>query len=110
MRGGETMNVSNDINAAIVSGQLGLNKASDGITQASLNIAQKTAQLKTPQEVLADAAQQQLGSFKQLLPQGGDTLTNDLVSLSVNSINAQANAKVLGVANDVVGRIIDELA
>lgn len=104
------MNVTNNINTAIVSGQLGLNRASEGITQASINIAQKAAQLKTPQEILANAASQQLGNFSQLLPQGGDNVTSDLVSLTVNRNNAQANAKVIGVANDLVGRIIDEIA
>ncbi|WP_026376243.1 hypothetical protein [Aestuariibacter salexigens] len=107
--------LSNNVNAAIVSGQLGLQRASDGITQASTNIAQRVAgaspgQPRDVNDVLADAASQSLSSIRQVLPSGGDSLTNDLVGLSVNSINAQASAKVLDTVNDTVGRIIDELA
>ncbi len=102
--------VSNNVNSAILSGTIGLRNVSDGITQASLNIAQRNAQAKDPSELLADAATQQIGSIKQILPQPASNLTNDLVSLSINSINAQASAKVLDVANNTVGKIIDELA
>lgn len=105
-----SFDVSNNINSAILSGTFGLRKASDGITQASLNIAQRNAQSKDPSDLLADAATQQIGAIKQVLPQPASNLTSDLVSLSVNSINAQASAKVLDVANNTVGKIIDELA
>lgn len=105
-----TTGVTNTINSAIVSGQLGLQNASRGIAEASLNIAQRNAQATTPEELLADAATQQLGGVRQLLPSGGNSLTDDLVSLSVNSTNAQASAKVLDVVDETVGRIIDELA
>ena len=104
-----SFDVRNSINSAIVSGTFGLQNASNGITEASISIAQRNAQLKDPSELLADVATQQLGLAGKLLPQGGDSLTNDLVSLSINSTNAQASAKVLDVANDTVGRIIDEL-
>ena len=101
--------LDNNVNAAIVSGQLGLQRASDGITQASINIAQRTAQQRDVNDVLADAASQSLSTIRQILSQGGDSLTNDLVGLSINSINAQASARVLGTVNETVGRIIDEL-
>lgn len=102
--------IDNNINSAIVSGVLGLQRASEGITQSSINIAQQQAQLRDPQDVLSDAATQQIGLTSQLLPQGGDSITSDLVSLNVNLTNAQASTKVLDVANETVGRIIDELA
>lgn len=105
-----SFNVSNNLNSAILSGFQGLQGASQGITEAAANIAQRSAQPRSPEQVLSDAATQQLGQVRQILPSGGDNLTNDLVSLSVNSINAQASAKVLDVANDTVGRIIDILA
>ena len=103
-------NVSNNINSAIVSGQLGLNRASAGITEASVNIAQQNAQARTPEELLSNAATTQIGNFSKLLPQGGDSLTDNLVSLQINSTNALASAKVVGVASDTIGKIIDELA
>ena len=105
-----SFDISNNINSAIVSGTLGLQNASKGITEASVNIAQRNAQARDPAELLSDAATQQLGVASQLLPQGGDSLTDDLVSLSINSTNALASAKVLDVADETVGRIIDELA
>lgn len=103
-------NVSNSINSAIISGTLGLDRAQQGITEASLNIAQRNTQAQTPEDLLANAATQQIGNINQLLPQGGDSLTNDLISLQINSTNALASGKVLEVANDTVGRIIDEFA
>ncbi|GAA6183912.1 MULTISPECIES: hypothetical protein [Alteromonadaceae] len=102
--------VSNNVNSAIISGTLGLNRAQQGITEASLGIAQSNSQAQTPQDVLANAATQQLGQVSQLLPTGGDSLTDNLLSLQINSRNALASGKVLEVANDTVGRIIDELA
>lgn len=101
--------VSNNVNSAIISGTLGLNRAQQGITEASISIAQRNNQQQTPQDVLANAATQQLGQVRQLLPQGGDSLTDNLLSLQINSRNALASGKVLEVANYTVGRIIDEL-
>lgn len=105
-----TFDVTNNVNSAIISGTLGLNRAQQGITEASINIAQRNAEPQSTQDLLANAATQQLGQVNQLLPQGGDGLTNDLLSLQINSRNALASTKVLEVANNTVGRIIDELA
>lgn len=105
-----TINVNDSVNSAIVSGVLGLQRASDGITGTSISIAQQQASLRSTSDLLSDVATQQLGNVDSLLPSGGDSLTNDLVSLSVNLTNAQASAQVLDVANETVGRIIDELA
>lgn len=106
--------VTNNMNSAIVSAQFGLNKAYEGMTQASMNIAQRAAQTNVaqdgPTEMLANASLQSLGNMKQILPQSATSMTDDLVSLQLNSINAQASAKVLGVANDTIGKIIDTLA
>ncbi|GAB2688029.1 hypothetical protein Q4574_13825 [Aliiglaciecola sp. 3_MG-2023] len=102
--------VTNNVNSAIISGTLGLNRAQQGITEASISIAQNNSQGQTTQDLLANAATQQLGQVSQLLPSGGDSLTDNLLSLQINSRNALASGKVLEVANDTVGRIIDELA
>ena len=102
--------VTNNVNSAIISGTLGLNRAQQGITGASINIAQRNGESQTTQDLLANVATQQIGQVNQLLPQGGDGLTNDLLSLQINSRNALASSKVLDVANNTVGRIIDELA
>jgi len=102
--------VNNGVNSAVASGLLGFQRASDGITQSSIDIAQKSAQLRDPKDVLTDAAASQVGLTSKLLPTGGDSITSDIVSLSINLTNAQASTKVLDVANETVGRLIDELA
>lgn len=105
-----TINVNDSLNSAIVSGVLGVQRASDGITSTSINLAQQQASFRSTSDLLSDAATQQIGTVGSLLPTGGDSLTNDLLSLSNNLNNAQASTKVLDVVNETVGRIINELA
>ncbi len=102
---------SNNINSAILSGQFGLQNASNDITQAASNIAQQTTSAeRDPQAVLANSATQSLQNIRNILPTPQDDVTTNLLSLKINSINAQASAKVLDVANDTIGTIIDTLA
>lgn len=108
-----SFNLSNNINSAIVSGQFGLARASDNITQNAFNIAQLSVQSQAPQDpqtFLANAVKTQLSAVKQTLPPSSGDINFELLSLSVNSINAQASAKVLGTANDTIGTILDILA
>lgn len=106
--------IDNNINSAILSGQFGLQQASNGITQAAANLAQQNAQNnlveRDPQALLADAALQGLQNVRNILPSSGDDFTSNLLSLKVNSLNAQASAKVLDTVNETVGTIIDTLA
>lgn len=106
--------ISNNINSAILSSQFGLQRSFEGMTQASLNIAQRAAQQRGeqdgPQALLADAAVNNLRAVRDTLPTGSSNFATDLLSLKLNSINAQASAKVLDVANETVGTIIDTLA
>lgn len=102
-----SFDVRNSVNSAILSGVMGVQKASDGITGTS---AQQQASLRTTSDLLSDVATQQLGGVSKLLPSGGDSMTGNLLSLVNNLNNAQASTKVLDVANDTVGRIINELA
>ena len=103
-----------NLNSAILSGQFGLQRASDGITQASLNIAQRTAQQDVaengPAGVLLGAAEQQITNLRDTLPSGGNDLTSDLLSLQINARNAEASARVIDTADETVGRIIDIFA
>lgn len=103
-----------NLNSAILSGQFGVQRASDGITQASLNIAQRTAQQDVaengPAGVLQSAAEQQITNLRDTLPSGGSDLTTDLLSLQVNARNAEASARVIDAADETVGRIIDIFA
>lgn len=92
--------------SAFAAGRLGLQNASNGITEASVNIAQANS-VRTPEEVLQSAAQQQLSAVSQVLPEPADNIVNDLVSLQTNLLNAQASTRVLDVVDETVGRLID---
>jgi hypothetical protein len=102
-----------NVGAAFASGQLGLQNASNGITQAASNIAARTAESSqsVPREATAAASSSPQnatsGSTPGTVP---GNITDDLISLNVNSINAQASAKVLDTANDMLGTIIDTIA
>lgn len=103
-------NVSDSLNSAIVSGVLGAQRASDGITVSSVKLAQQQASLKTTQQLLGDVALQQIGNSTKLLPSGGDSFTANLLSMSNNLNNFQASLSVVDVANDTVGKLINTLA
>lgn len=107
------MNINNNVNSAIVSGMVGIQRASDGITQNASNLASLSTFTTPPsdsQEFLANATLKQLDSIKQTLPQTSEGITSNLVGLSVNLTNAQASAKVVDSANGTVGTILDILA
>ena len=107
------MDISNNINSAIVSGAIGYQRASDGITQNASNLAGLSAfsvPSRDPQEFLANATLNQLNAIKQLLPQSSEGITSNLVGLSINLTNAQASTKVVDSASGTVGTILDILA
>lgn len=81
-----SLDISNGLNSALQSGFQGFQRASAGVSEATSNIA---------------------ASAKQ---QTAQDLTTDLVSLSQNSLNAQASAKVIETSNQTLGTLIDELA
>jgi len=84
------MNINNSVGSALASGFAGVQRASDDIASASASIVQQTARSGEP-----TSAQ-------------NTSLTSDVVSLSVGSINAQASAKVIETADDMIGRFINE--
>jgi hypothetical protein len=107
------VNITNNVNSAIVSGTIGIQRASNGITQNASNLAGLSAfsaPSRDPQEFLANATLNQLSAIKQTLPQASEGITSNLVGLSVNLTNAQASAKVVDTASGTVGTILDILA
>lgn len=107
------MDISNNVNSAIVSGIKGFQRASSGIAQNATNLASLSAvsaPSRDPQEFLANATLNQLNAIKQVLPQASDGITSNLVGLSINLTNAQASAKVVDTASGTVGTILDILA
>ena len=105
-----TNNVNHSANTAFVSGLMGLQRASDSITETSNSIAQQHVSMRSTSDLANSVATQQPGNFRGSLSAGENSLTHDLVSLRVSLTNAQASTRVLDVANDTVGRIINELA
>jgi hypothetical protein len=108
-----TVNINNNMNSAILSGTIGIQRASQGLTQNTSNLAGLSAFTlpnSDPQEFLANATLTQLSSIKKLLPDAIDGITSNLVGLSVNLTNAQASTKVVDTASDTVGTILDILA
>lgn len=107
------MNISNNVNSAIVSGTIGIKRASEGIAQNTSNLASLSsfsAPASDLQEFLANATLNQLSAIKQVLPQGSEGITSNLVGLSINLTNAQASTKVVETASGTVGTILDLLA
>ena len=107
------MDISNNINSAIVSGTIGIKRAYDGVSQNTSNLANLSAfsvPSRDPQEFLANATLNQLNAIKQVLPQPDESITSNLVGLSVNLTNAQASKKVVDTASETVGTILDILA
>jgi hypothetical protein len=107
------MDISNNINSAIVSGTIGIKQAYASLSQNTSNLANLSAfsiPSRDPQEFLANATLNQLNAIKQVLPQAPQSITSNLVGLSVNLTNAQASTKVVDTASDTVGTILDILA
>lgn len=94
-------------NSAFYSARQGLNRASEDITQTSLAInasgVPSSAGAGTQNTSLPGAPTPSEG------PVAGP-VTNELIALTQSRINAQASARVLGVATDTVGQLIDTLA
>ena len=95
--------------SAFAAAQYGLQSASDGVSQAAANIAQRTAEdaIAPAQPIVANSETNNASSNSA---SSTTRLTDDLIALNVNERNAQASAKVLGVADEMLGTIIDVLA
>jgi hypothetical protein len=107
------MDISDNINSAIVSGTIGIKRAYDGVSQNTSNLASLSAfsvSSSDPQEFLAKATLNQLNAIRQVLPQAPESITSNIVGLSINLTNAQASTKVVDTASDTVGTILDILA
>ena len=107
------MDISNNVNSAILNGTVGIQRASKGMTQNTSDLASLsafTAPISDPQEFLANATLSQLSAIRKLLPEAKDGITSNLVGLSINLTNAQASTKVVDTASDTVGTILDILA
>ncbi len=94
----------NPIASAMMSGNLGLQRAGDNITQASSNIAQRTANGQ-PEAALAATTAASRGEISTPVPP--TSLSEDVVNLSSSLTYAKAAARVVDVAGDNLGRLLD---
>ena len=95
--------------SAFAAAQYGLQNASEGISQAASSIAQRSVEdTASPAQPITPNT-----DTNRTSPTSSSTtarLTDDLIALNVNERNAQASAKVLGVADEMLGSIIDVMA
>lgn len=97
-----------DIQSALYSGVQGFQRASAGVTEATLDInrqAQANRQNETAQAVAQTAATERQNSLQNAEQPG--SLPNSLVQLGQEERNAQANAKSIQTADEVLGTVID---
>ena len=93
-----------EIGSAFSSGLQGFQRASQGVTDASLNINRQT----TEQRTLAEEPQQvQAQQEPPPPPEQTQSLETSIVNLTSELGNARANARTLETADEVVGSIID---
>ena len=95
--------------SAFTAAQYGLQNASEGISQAASSIAQRTVEdAASPAQPITPNTDTNSTSLTS--SSTTSRLTDDLIALNVNERNAQASAKVLGVADEMLGSIIDVMA
>ncbi len=95
--------------SAFAAAQYGLQNASEGISQAASSIAQRSVE-DTASPAQPITPNTDTNSTSPTSSSTTSRLTDDLIALNVNERNAQASAKVLGVADEMLGTIIDVLA
>lgn len=94
------MDVSNNLGSAFNAGVQGLQSASDGITESSVNIAR--AQTERENVEGSEPAPETREAQSQPV-----NVTEELVNLRVEQFNAQANTRSIQTADEVLGTLID---
>ncbi|MCH8537233.1 MAG: excinuclease ATPase subunit [Alkalimonas sp.] len=107
-----------EIQSAFAAGMQGLQRASNGVTEATLNINQQTQQNRNnaadaeTQRPVAEAEQAENGALESAaqneVAQGNaPSVESSLVELNVQELNAQANVRSIQSADEVLGTIVD---
>lgn len=97
-----------DIQSALYSGLQGFARASAGVTDATLEINRQSRanrQNETEQAVAETAAPEPQRALQNA--EQPSSLTNSLVQLGQEERNAQANARSIQTADEVLGTVID---
>lgn len=107
-----------EIQSAFAAGMQGLQRASTGVTDATLNINQQTQQNRNnaaeaeTQRPVAEAEQAENGTLESAAQNavgqtGAPSVEASLVDLNVQELNAQANVRSIQSADEVLGTIVD---
>lgn len=98
-----------EIQSAFASGLQGYQRASAGVTEATVDInrqTQRSRQTETEQAVRETDASQQQRSLQATAEQPR-SVTNSLVKLNTEEANAEANVRSIQAADEVLGTVID---
>lgn len=94
-----------EIGSAFSSGLQGFQQASGQITEETININRQAQQQQ--QRALSTETEQTSERQANATQQQAKSLESSVVSLSVESNNAQANVRAIETADEVLGSIID---
>lgn len=98
-----------EIQSAFASGLQGYQRASAGVTEATVDINRQTQtsrQTETEQAVRETDASQQQRSLQAATEQPR-SVTDSLVKLNTEEANAEANVRSIQAADEVLGTVID---
>ncbi|WP_240224796.1 excinuclease ATPase subunit [Rheinheimera hassiensis] len=97
-----------DIQSALYSGVQGFQRASAGVTDATIDINRQTRanQLNETEQAVTPTQTAEQPRQLQTAEQPG-SLTSSLVQLGQEERNAQANVKSIQTADEVLGTVID---
>lgn len=92
-----------DIQSAVYSGLQGIQRASTGIAEATVNINRQTT---TPSDSVTEesTATETVNAVQQT---AAPDLGQELIRLNREETNAQANVKTLQAADEILGTVID---
>lgn len=100
------------IQSAFGAGLQGLQRASNGITEETLNINRQTTVNRQQQQQQVEAAQEQQATQTEAANRPSQAapatdVTQSLVRLEQQELAAQANVRTLRTADEMLGSIID---
>lgn len=99
-----------DIQSAFYSGMQGFARASEGVTQATLEINRQTRPQNDTEQAVAqrpDVAAADTAATNTTPNTQAPSLTSSLVQLGQEERNAQANVRSIQTADQVLGSVID---
>jgi hypothetical protein len=96
-----------ELQSAYTSGLQGLQRASNGITEATVNINREAVnQQRALNAQQSNAATQQAQQMEPVTPQP-KSLEQSLVQLTTESLYADANVRSIKTADEMLGTLID---